>query len=120
MTTFCESKYDLQWLFQRIDEAVRYLEKAFGGDERNFFAADDLIKVYLRNITKYRTQLQQLLDKLLDHPNYKYNVEKQAEFLYLRSLNKFFEGDSSAGIRLLIDSYKKSSNITKQFKVVHS
>lgn len=76
-----------------------------------------MIKLYLRDATKYHTELEKLFDKLLNHPNYKNNAEHIAGFMFLKSMHKFFENDLTAGVRCLIDSYKKSSKITEQFKV---
>lgn len=53
----------------------------------------------------------------MDHPNYKNNAKEIATFLYLKAFFHFFSGTPETGIRILIESYKKNSKITDDFKV---
>lgn len=103
--------------FQNIGEAISFCEKAIQSDERNSYAIIDLIKMYLSDTARYGTELSALFNKFTDHPFYLRDEKANSEFLYLEALLHFFNNQSDAGIRFLIESYKKNPNISRLFKV---
>lgn len=77
----------------------------------------DLLKFYLHDAVKYQLEIQNLFDKLIDHPNYKDNMRQIGTFLFYKALFNFFRGASGTGLRILVDSYKQNSRAIDEFKV---
>lgn len=91
---------------------MEYLQKAVENDERNVFAAVDLLKAYMKNIPTHKTKMEQLFSNPL------HKVGKHfAEILILKAVFEYLNGNTQKAVDLLIQAVTNSAKSVDTLEV---
>lgn len=91
---------------------MEYLQKAVENDDRNFFAAVDLLKVYMANVSTYKIKI----DEILSDPKHKVG-RHYVDILTSKAVFSYLDGNSQQSVDLLIKAVTTNAKCIDAFQV---
>lgn len=93
---------------------MEYLEKAVEYDCNNVFAAIDLLKVYMANVSTHKIKM----DQMFADPAFK-KSKHYGEILLLKAVYSYMNGICDESVRYLIEAVNTDAKCIDSIEVVH-